>query len=223
MKTKIVCTIGPASLSLPILRKMKENGMSIARINTKHGDLNQWEKIISNCKKINTPIMIDINSKKFLWWVKEKKPEYLAISYAESGKYIREVMKEIDPSTKVISKIESKGGLSNFKKIIDASWGIMVGRGDLSRNLSFEKVPAAQSIIVKKTLKEKKFVIVATEMLLSMVNSKKPTNAEASDVFSAVLSGANATMLSEETAIGKYPSLAVEAMKKIIMEAEKIN
>lgn len=221
MRTKIICTIGPSSMSLSKLKKMKENGMSIARINTKHGDFKQWEKIISNCKKINCQIMIDIKCKDFLSWVKEKKPEYLAISYAESEKYIRGVIKEIDPHTKVISKIESKKGILNFKNVIDASWGIMIARGDLSKNLSFEKVPAAQNLIIKKTIRNKKFVIVATEMLLSMVNSKKPTNAEASDVFLAVLNGADATMLSEETAIGKYPSLAVEAMRKILIEAEK--
>ena len=222
MRTKIICTIGPASMSISKMKKMKENGMSIARINTKYGNLKQWEKIISICKKINCQIMIDIKCKDFLPWIKEKKPEYLAISYAESEKYIRGVIKEIDPHTKVISKIESKKGLLNFKNVIDASWGIMVARGDLSKNLSFEKVPAAQNLIIKKTIRDKKFVIVATEMFLSMVNSKKPTNAEASDVFLAVLNGADATMLSEETAIGKYPSLAVEAMKKILIEAEKV-
>lgn len=221
MRTKIICTIGPASMKLSTIKKMKENGMSIARINTKYGNESQWEKIVANCKKVNCEIMIDIKSKEPIPWIIKTKPDYLAISYAEKEREIREIEKTINNNIKVISKIESQKGIENFKNIINASWGIMVARGDLSKNLSFEKVPAAQHLILKKTLQEKKFVIVATEMLLSMVKSKKPTNAEASDIFFSVINGADATMLSEETAIGKYPSLAVEAMKKIIIEAEK--
>lgn len=221
MRTKIICTIGPASISLQTMKRMKKNGMSIARINTKYGDLEQWEKIISNAKKIDCEVMVDIKNKKYLNWINEKNPEYVAISYAESEKYIKEIKENIPYNTKIISKIESKKGLQNFKGIRKFSWGIMVARGDLSKNLSFEKVPAAQHLIVKKTIQDKKFVIVATEMLLSMVESKTPTNAEVSDVFSAVLNGADATMLSEETAIGKNPSLSVDVMRKILIEAEK--
>ncbi len=221
MRTQIISTIGPASLNLSTLKKMQKNGMSIARLNTKHGNEKQWNQIVANCRKIKCPMMIDIKDKKVIQWVKAQKPEYLAISYAESEDYVKKITKEIDGKTKVISKIESKKGLKNFERIIKASYGIMVARGDLSKNLSFEKVPAAQNLIVKKTIQNKKFVIVATEMLLSMMNKKKPTNAEANDVFFAVQNGADATMLSEETAIGKYPALAVLAMKKIILEAEK--
>jgi pyruvate kinase len=208
-------------MKLSTFKKMRKNGMDIARINTKYGNISQWEKIIGNCRKVNCEIMIDIKSKEPIPWIIKIKPDYLAISYAEKERELKEIEKTIDNNIKIISKIESKKGIENFKNIINASWGIMVARGDLSKNLSFEKVPAAQNLIVKKTLQQKKFVIVATEMLLSMVKSKKPTNAEASDIFFSVLNGADATMLSEETAIGKYPSLAVDTMRRIIIEAEK--
>jgi len=97
----------------------------------------------------------------------------------------------------------------------------MVARGDLSKNISFEKVPYFKRLIIKKCKEQNKFVIVATEMLLSMVSSKKPTMSEVDDVFEGVVDGANALMLSEETTIGKHPVIVVKTMKKIIKSAEK--
>ena len=221
MKTKIICTIGPASEELSVLKNMKEAGMSIARINTKHGDEKQWEKIISNCKKISCPVMLDFINQRGLNFIKDKQPEYLAVSYSESGKQIKEVENFVGKKIKIVSKIESEKGIRNFEQIVKNSFGVMVARGDLSKNLSFEKVPSVQNKIIRKAKHDKKFVIVATEMLLSMVDSKKPTNAEVHDVYFAVEKGANAVMLSEETAIGKYPVLVVETMAKIVREAER--
>ena len=126
-----------------------------------------------------------------------------------------------DKKIKIISKIETKKGLKNINELIKASDGIMVARGDLSKNIPFEKVPYYKKLIIDKCNSKRKFVIVATEMLLSMVKSKTPTNAEVEDVFSAVIEGGNALMLSEETAIGNYPVLTVKTMQKIISNAEK--
>ena len=203
------------------MKKMKLAGMNIARLNTKHGNKEQWEKIVSNCKKINCPMMLDIKDTTVLPWIEIQAPEYLAISFAESGEYIQKIKKFVDHNVKIISKIETKKGLSNLSSLIKNSYGIMVARGDLSKNLSFEKVPVAQREIVKRCKRDNKFVITATEMLLSMVKSKKPENAEVSDIATAVFEGSNAVMLSEETAIGKNPVLCVKTMRKIVSEAEK--
>ena len=97
----------------------------------------------------------------------------------------------------------------------------MVARGDLGRNMILEELPIFQKVIIKKCNQKQKFVVTATEMLLSMTKSKIPSRAEVSDVANAVLDGSNALMLSEETAIGKYPVEAVKTMRKVISKTEK--
>lgn len=221
---QIIATIGPKSISYPILRKMKKNGMDIGRINTKYGDINQWEMILENLKKLNVQIMVDIKSNKALDWVNTKKIDYLAISYAQNSKQIKKIRNLlVDKSIKIISKIETKKGIKNIDSLIDESFGIMIARGDLSRNIEFERVPYYKKLIIDKCNVKKKFVIIATEMLLSMVKSKKPTNAEVDDVFSSVMDGGDCLMLSEETAIGEYPVLSVKTMRKIIKISQSYN
>jgi pyruvate kinase len=217
---QIIATIGPASENkIPQLIK---NGMNIARINTKYGNKKQYEKIINSLKKNDCKILIDIKSKKIIDWVNTQKIDYLAISFADGVKKINSIKKLIhDKSVKIISKIENQKGIDNIDSIIDVSDGIMLGRGDLGKNISYEKVPIVQKLIMKKCHKKNRFDITATEMLMSMVNSKTPNNAEVSDVANAILDGSDALMLSEETTIGKYPTLSVKVMRKIINEIEK--
>lgn len=222
MKTKIIATIGPKSMSFPIVKQMKFNGLNIARINTKWGNEKQWNSIIKILKKLKIEIMIDIKNLEVINWINKQKINYLAVSYAQNSKQIKKIKNLVDDKKiKIISKIETRKGLNNIEELIKISDGIMVARGDLSRNISFEKVPYYKKLIIDKCRAKRKFVIVATEMILSMVKSKTPTNAEVEDVFSAVVEGGNALMLSEETAIGKYPLLTVKTMKKIIIHAEK--
>jgi len=97
----------------------------------------------------------------------------------------------------------------------------MVARGDLGKNIPFEKVPFVQKLIMKKCNKKGRLDITATEMLLSMLHSKSPSRADVSDIANAVLDGSDALMLSEETAIGDHPILCIKTMRKIIREAEK--
>jgi pyruvate kinase len=222
MKTKIIATIGPKSLSYKKIKNMKVQGLKIARINTKWGNQKQWESMLKILQKLKIEIMIDIKNIKVIDWVNLQKINYLAISYAQNSKQIQQIKRLVkNKSIKIISKIETKKGLKNIDGLIKISDGIMIARGDLSKNTSFEKVPYYKKLIIDKCNSKRKFVIIATEMLLSMVKSKTPTNAEVEDVFSAVVEGGNALMLSEETAIGKYPVLCVKTMKKIVSNAEK--
>jgi pyruvate kinase len=201
---------------------MKSNGLNIARINTKWGDRKQWNSMIQLLHKLKIEIMVDIKNIDVLDWVNLQKINYLAISYAHDVKQIKKIRNSVkDKNVKIISKIETKKGLNNIDNLISVSDGIMIARGDLSRNVPFEKVPYYKKIILDKCKAKRKFVIVATEMLLSMVKSKTPTNAEVEDIFSAVVEGGTGLMLSEETAIGNYPALSVKIMRKIIFNAEK--
>jgi pyruvate kinase len=222
MKTKIIATIGPSSLDSTILKNMKKNGMDICRINTKHGNEKQWEEIYKNVKKIKCEILFDINNLEKIEWIKKHKFDYLAVSYTKNKAHLKKIKNLFLPKKiKVISKIETHDGLANIDGIIEESFGVMVARGDLSKNISYEKVPIEQKSIIKKCNAKKKFVITATEMLLSIVNSKSPERSEISDIANAVIDGSNAVMLSEETAIGKYPALAIKIMNKTIKYTEK--
>jgi pyruvate kinase len=218
----IIATIGPSSFSLPVLKRMKKNGANIARINTKYGNKKEWNSLIKKLKKLNYLIMIDIKGNNVINWINTQKIDFLAVSYANSSKQIKQIRELlIDKKVKVISKIETKRGLKNADALIKTSDGLMIARGDLSKNTSYELVPYFKRELLKKCILENKFVIVATEMLLSMVALRKPSNAEVDDVFEAVVDGANAIMLSEETTIGKHPALVVKVMNKIKKNAIK--
>ena len=123
--------------------------------------------------------------------------------------------------SKVIAKIEMPSALLDLRNIILESDGVMVARGDLGVELPVEKVPMAQREIIRKCIHRAKPVIVATQMMESMIDRVKPNRSEISDVANAVLEGADAVMLSAETATGKHPPLVVETMRKIIMEVEQ--
>ena len=222
-KTKIIATIGPATIKFKILKKLVEEGMDIARFNSAYGSKEQYNLLFKQLKKIGkgTEIIFDIRNAKALDYLNEKNmPEMVAVSFTESKKQLDEIQK-IVPKVKLISKIESRKGVKNFNRILEATWGVMVARGDLGKTTSLEEVPCLQKRMTLRTKIKKKFLIVATEMLLSMVEKNKPTSAEVSDVANAVLDKACATMLSEETAIGKHPVEAVRYMRRIIERAQK--
>lgn len=221
--TKIIATIGPASLELGVLQSMFKEGIDYIRINTSYGDTDQYDIILDNLNDIDkhkkVKVIYDIKDIDSLKYAKEKGLNYIALSFAENSNQIRKV-REIITDAFVISKIESVSGVDNFDSILKNSDGIMVARGDLGRAVTLEKVPPLQRDFTFKTIDQGKFLVTATEMLLSMVNNKEPTRAEVSDVANAVFDGSSAVMLSEETAIGKYPVEAVSYMRKVIIEAE---
>ncbi|MBD5401388.1 pyruvate kinase [bacterium] len=149
--------------------------------------------------------------------------DYLGLSFVRSKEDIiklRHLLNKNNSRTRIISKIEKPQALENIDEIIEQSDGIMVARGDLGIEIKTEKLPIAQKTIIKKANNARKPVIVATQMLESMIDNPIPTRAETSDVANAILDGADAVMLSGETAMGKYPLEAVEIMKKI---ADDIN
>jgi len=134
---------------------------------------------------------------------------------------LKKLLADNGSSALVIAKIEKAEALDQLDSIVQATGGVMVARGDLGVEIPIEKTPAAQKRIIKMCLQYRKPVIVATQMLESMHNSKQPTRAEVTDVANAILDGADACMLSGETAIGEYPVEAVTMMNKIMGETEK--
>ncbi len=149
---------------------------------------------------------------------------YLGLSFVRRPEDIRELRRVLPhrgPAPRIIAKIEKDTALENIERILVASDAVMVARGDLGVELPFEQVPLAQKRIIQLANLYGRPVITATQMLESMIEAPRPTRAEASDVANAVFDGTDAVMLSGETAVGRYPVLAVEAMVRIAGEIER--
>ncbi len=171
---------------------------------------------------VDLPATTDKDLKDFAWGI-ENKVDFAAVSFVQTAEdllRLRRVMAEKNVDIQLISKIERKVALDNIESILDQSDGVMVARGDLGLELPLEKVPHVQRSLIDAANARGIPVIVATQMLSSMVTSIRPTRAEATDVAFAVLSGSDAVMLSEETAIGEHPAECVKYLAKIAREAE---
>lgn len=150
--------------------------------------------------------------------------EFIAHSFVRSKEDVLAVQGLLDKHNskiKIIAKIENQQGVDNLDEIMDNCYGIMVARGDLAIEVPFEKIPGIQRMIIDKCIEKRKPVIVATQMLHSMINNPRPTRAEVSDVANAVYSQTDALMLSGETASGKYPLESVNTMTRIASEVER--
>jgi pyruvate kinase len=317
-RTKIVCTIGPSSLSRDIITKMHSAGMNGVRINTAYGNNKQYSRIIENVREVGEiPLIIDIKGPEIRIRAKKKKTvnegevfeagfndqeisfnwdfynkitkddlividngkirtqvveknnktlrlkvmsggeiadgkgvnipnrqlsvptlsitdkeiiqfakkydiEYIALSFTRNAQDIINLRSEVEGfDGAIIAKIENSEGIKNFSKILECSDGIMIARGDMGVEIEPEKVPLVQKAIIKSCNQRGKPVITATEMLESMMQQPMPTRAEVSDVANAILDGTDATMLSGETAIGRYPIESVIMMSRIAAEVEK--
>lgn len=323
-QTKIIATIGPASISQVVLTQMVKAGMNTARLNFSHGTHAWHAKAIENIravsKRLNKPVLIlqdlsgpklrlgEFHTKELLvnhqvvfggrgvpvsqpvWeWIKpgqviliddgliellitevfddgfmakvtvpgvisshkglslpgvavklpslsnkdladlqfgvKMKVDLIALSFVKTHTDILKLRKEITKITKryiaIIPKIETPEALKNISKIINTSDMVMIARGDLALNIDQAQVPEAQKDIIKRCNAAKKPVIVATQMLDSMIHNPRPTRAEISDVANAVFDGADAVMLSGETAFGEYPVKTVQTMTDILIQAEK--
>jgi len=157
-------------------------------------------------------------------FILQYKVDWIALSFVRKAEDIIDLKARIaekNSTSKVIAKIEMPSALRDLRNIILESDAVMVARGDLGVELPIEKVPMAQREIIRKCIHRAKPVIVAAQMMESMIDHVKPNRSEITDVANAVLEGADAVMLSAETATGKHPALVVETMRKIILEVEK--
>ncbi len=173
--------------------------------------------------EVSTPAITE-RDKQFIAFAVQNDVSYIALSFVRSENDIiqaKQLIREQGKDIPVIAKIEKPQALERIDAIIKEADGIMVARGDLGIELSPEKVPLAQKMIVKKANLAQKPVIIATQMLESMINDPMPTRAEANDVANSILDGADAIMLSGETSVGKFPIQAVNIMERIAEEIEK--
>ena len=146
---------------------------------------------------------------------------WIALSYIQNAKLVSQTRKLINKDMGIICKIENKTALKNINEIINTTDVIMIARGDLAIDIGHSDVPQVQLDLIKKCSQLSKPVIVATQMLESMIESATPTRAEINDIATAIFQGADVVMLSAETAIGKYPLEAVKTMNKTIISTEK--
>ena len=317
--TKIIATLGPASSDKQVVDTMRENGLNCVRINTAHGDPEQYKDLLGLVEKDpGIATMIDIKGpqirirldeklsldeaetfvvgfapddvprlnydlyddldvgntvffdegyvettvasktdggvvlqvehdatirpgkgvnipgteldlpaltekdKHMLEFAKKHSVDFVAQSFVRGPEDLAKTQEIIgDDPMKIIAKIENHEGVNNLEEIISAGDGIMIARGDLGVELPQQRIPALQKRMVKEAAEQSKISVVATQMLESMTESPKPTRAEVSDVANAVLDGADAVMLSGETAIGEYPSQAVGTMREVAAAIEE--
>ena len=173
--------------------------------------------------RINLPSLTDKDRKNILWAI-QNDLDFIAHSFVRSKQDvldIQHILDEYNSPIKIIAKIENQEGVDNIDEILEGAYGIMIARGDLGIEVAAEKIPGIQRILIRKCVEVKKPVIVATQMLHSMINNPRPTRAEVTDIANAIYYRTDALMLSGETAYGKYPVEAVQTMTKVAREAEK--
>ena len=172
---------------------------------------------------IDLPALTEKDKRNILLAIEED-VDFIAHSFVRSAEDVKEVQKILDEhhsDIKIISKIENQEGVDNIDEIIKASYGVMVARGDLGIEVPVERIPGIQRMIIRKCVEHHKPVIVATQMLHTMINNPRPTRAEVTDIANAIYSNTDALMLSGETASGKYPLEAVQTMARVAEQAEK--
>ncbi len=184
---------------------------------------------IKGRKGVNVPNIsfnlpsVSERDKEFVQLAIEEDLDFIAHSFVRSKEDVLEIQKILDKHNsqiKIIAKIENQQGVDNIDEILDHAYGIMVARGDLAVEIPYEKIPGLQRYLIGKAIDKRKPVIIATQMLHSMIDNPRPTRAEVNDVASAVYRNADAVMLSGETANGAYPIESVRTMAKITMEIE---
>ncbi len=196
--------------------------MLVAQVQNE-GTLGSHKSLNVPGEHIDLPALTDKDRKNIMLAI-ELDIDFIAHSFvrnSEDVKAVQNILDEHNSDIKIISKIENQEGVDNIDEIIDASYGIMVARGDLGIEVPIEKIPGIQRRIIRKCVRKKRPVIVATQMLHTMINNPRPTRAEVTDIANAIFYRTDALMLSGETASGKYPLEAVQTMARIAEQAEK--
>lgn len=187
------------------------------------------EATIKNRKSVNVPgaslklQSLSDKDRAFIDFAIDNHLDFIAHSFVrnkEDVMAVQAILDARDSKIKVIAKIENQEGVDNIDEILDYAYGVMVARGDLGIEIEAEKIPKIQRYIVKKCIESKKPVIIATQMLHTMIEHPRPTRAEISDIANAVYMGTDAIMLSGETAYGAYPVEAVTVMREVAEENE---
>lgn len=192
--------------------------------------MSQNDGVVGSRKSVNIPdVRIDLPSltekdKENILFAIKNDVDFVAHSFVRSKQDVLDVQKileEHNSHIKVIAKIENQEGVDNIDEILSAAYGIMVARGDLGIEVPQEKIPAIQRALIRKAIHHKKPVIVATQMLHSMIHNPRPTRAEITDIANAIYYRTDAVMLSGETAYGKYPVEAVRVLTQVARESER--
>lgn len=213
--------VDDGKLEVEVVEITKENDVKV-RV-TMPGELLPKKGVNLPDTKISLPALTEKDLEDLDFMI-EHKVDWIALSFVrkvDDLKMLKSILKERASKCKVMAKIEMPEALTNLREIILESDGVMVARGDLGVELPVEQVPLVQKDIVRKCIHRGKPVIVATQMMESMMDRIKPNRSEITDVANAVLDGADAVMLSGETAMGNHPVLVVQTMRKIILEVEK--
>lgn len=187
-----------------------------------------YGNVIENRKGVNIPSkqssLKSITDKDldYIMMAKNYNVDYIALSFVRTADDINILKQQLAdaPQIKIIAKIEKPQAVTNIDEILEVSDGIMIARGDLGIEMPIEELPLIQKSLIKRAVFKRKFCIVATQMLESMISEPLPTRAEVNDVANAIIEGAHAVMLSAETSIGKYPVEAVKMMRKIADKTE---
>lgn len=205
------------------LEVIEQQGETLICKATNDGEIGGRKSINVPGAKFDLPSLTEKDKKNILYGI-EKEIDFIAHSFVRNAADVREIQDILDEhksKIKIIAKIENQEGVDNIDEILECVYGVMVARGDLAIEVGQEKIPGIQRQLIKKCIEVRKPVIVATQMLHTMIKNPRPTRAEVTDVANAIFYRTDALMLSGETAYGDYPVEAVKTMSRIAEEAEK--
>ena len=171
----------------------------------------------------NLPSLTD-KDREYVHFAIKEDIDFIAHSFVRNKKDILEIKKildEFDSKVKIIAKIENQAGVTNIDEILEHAYGVMIARGDLAIEIPYSRIPGIQKMLIDKCIEKRKPVIIATQMLHTMIKHPRPTRAEVSDIANAIYSGTDAIMLSGETAYGDYPLESLKTMASVAIEVEK--
>ncbi|MFP4039794.1 MAG: pyruvate kinase [Desulfosudaceae bacterium] len=207
------------------LKVIEKSGDFLICLVENDGEIKEKKSVNIPSVHVKLPALSE-KDKAFIRFAADQDLDFIAHSFVRNKEDVQAVQQILDEKRspiKIIAKIENSEGVSNLDEILDSVYGVMIARGDLAVEIPTERIPMIQKKIIRTCIERRRPVIVATQMLHSMIDSPRPTRAEVSDVANACLDYADALMLSGETASGKFPEIAVRTMAKIISEVEDTN